>query len=70
MELPAADFTPPDDFPWTTYHKDEFVEIQTADVNATLEYLMSRQIALDHLRVKSRTLEDLLLELTGRELRA
>jgi ABC-2 type transport system ATP-binding protein len=42
----------------------------TADVNGTITRLIDRGIALTHLRIRERTLEDLFLELTGTELRA
>ncbi len=69
VELPSSDFQPAAEFPWTTYRKDDFVEIQTTEVNETLRYLMEHGISMTHIKVKSRTLEDLFLELTGRELR-
>jgi len=46
------------------------VEILSEDTNATIRYLMEQNIPLTHLQVRSRTLEDLFLELTGHELRA
>jgi len=44
--------------------------IVTADVNRTIEKLLSLHIPLGRLRVRARDLEDLFLELTGKELRA
>ncbi|MDH5354627.1 MAG: ABC transporter ATP-binding protein [Gammaproteobacteria bacterium] len=44
--------------------------ILTSDVNKTIEGLLSRDIPLDRLRIRARDLEDLFLELTGKELRA
>jgi ABC-2 type transport system ATP-binding protein len=70
VELPADDFRPPEEFPWPWYEANGSIEIQTADVNATLERLLRDGVALQHLQVKSRTLEDLFLELTGRQLRS
>ncbi|MCW8920906.1 MAG: ABC transporter ATP-binding protein [Sedimenticola sp.] len=46
------------------------VEILSEDVNATIELLMAQKIPLGHLQIRSRTLEDLFLELTGRGLRS
>lgn len=46
------------------------VEIITQDVNATLAQLMQHGASLAGLQVRPRTLEDLFLELTGKELRA
>jgi ABC-2 type transport system ATP-binding protein len=45
------------------------VEIITADVDAAVETLMQHNISLSHMRVRQRTLEDLFIELTGKELR-
>ena len=43
--------------------------IVTDDVNRTIEKLLSLEIPLDRLRIRARNLEDLFLELTGKELR-
>ncbi len=52
-----------------TYRNDN-AHIVTSDVNGTIEKLLSLGIPLDRLRVRARDLEDLFLELTGKELRA
>ncbi len=70
LELPRAAFAPPADFPWKVHTSEQTVGIHTANVNETLRHLMERQVSLEGLRVKSPTLDDLFLELTGRELRA
>jgi len=44
--------------------------IVTGDVNKTVERLLHLDIPLDRLRIRARDLEDLFLELTGKELRA
>jgi len=44
--------------------------IVTGDVNKTVERLLHLNIPLDRLRIRARDLEDLFLELTGKELRA
>ncbi len=46
------------------------VEILSEDLDRTIAWLLQQQVPLKHLQVRSRTLEDLFLELTGRELRA
>ena len=46
------------------------IEIVTSDVNATLAELLSADVSLSGLQVRARTLEDLFIELTGKELRA
>lgn len=48
---------------------DDRIEIYTTDVNASVSRLLENQISLDQLRIRSRTLEDLFIELTGKELR-
>ncbi len=50
-------------------HKGDVVEIHTPDINATIGRLLAVGASLNHLRIRQRTLEDLFLELTGRELR-
>jgi ABC-2 type transport system ATP-binding protein len=51
-------------------HKGELAEIHTADVNAAIAELLAAGASLARLRIRPRTLEDLFLDLTGRELRA
>lgn len=72
LSLPATDI--PDDISGTnglTIHRlKDRVEIFSADVNATLRLLMQNDIELRHLQIRSHTLEDLFLKLTGRQLRA
>ncbi|HEX7046566.1 MAG TPA: ABC transporter ATP-binding protein [Gammaproteobacteria bacterium] len=58
------------DFPLQLLRVRGKVEISTDDVNAAVHALMERDVPLNHLRIRPRTLEDLFLELTGRELRA
>jgi ABC-2 type transport system ATP-binding protein len=45
-------------------------EILTADVDATIRQLVQLDVPLHGLTIRPRTLEDLFLELTGKELRA
>ncbi|WP_275096078.1 ABC transporter ATP-binding protein [Sedimenticola hydrogenitrophicus] len=46
------------------------VEILSDNITASIELLIAREVPLTHLQIRSRTLEDLFLELTGRELRS
>ena len=70
LELPREDFgVEPKDFPLPVLQAGDRVEISTGDVEATLRALLERGVPLRHLRVRPRNLEDLFLELTGRELR-
>jgi ABC-2 type transport system ATP-binding protein len=48
----------------------EGIDILTNDVNATIRDLLTLGVSLEHLQVRPRTLEDLFLELTGKELRS
>lgn len=45
-------------------------EITSSDINASLSRLLDAGVSLAQLKVRPRTLEDLFLELTGKELRA
>jgi ABC-2 type transport system ATP-binding protein len=48
----------------------ERIEISTHDIEGTLRALMGARVPLAHLRIRPANLEDLFLELTGKELRA
>ncbi|MCP3669421.1 MAG: ABC transporter ATP-binding protein [Gammaproteobacteria bacterium] len=54
----------------TMHHLKDRVEIFSDNVNSTLQLLMQHNIPLTHLQIRSHTLEDLFLKLTGRQLRA
>jgi ABC-2 type transport system ATP-binding protein len=51
-------------------YRNDSAHIVTSDVNKTIERLLELDIPLHRLRIRSRDLEDLFLELTGKELRA
>jgi ABC-2 type transport system ATP-binding protein len=71
LQLPQRDWSVAcNDLGVPVVHQRGTVEIATADVNGTITRLIDRGIALTHLRIRERTLEDLFLELTGTELRA
>jgi ABC-2 type transport system ATP-binding protein len=70
VELPQAALNGRTDWPFTVIGAGDRVEIMTADVNATLATLLGAGVSLAELKVRPRTLEDLFLELTGKELRA
>jgi len=70
LQLPQTDFPDPPLPPsLTVMHCRDTVEIFTRDVNAAIKELISHDISLARLQIRPRTLEDLFLELTGRELR-
>jgi ABC-2 type transport system ATP-binding protein len=51
-------------------YRNDSAHIVTGDVNKTIEHLLHFDIPLNRLRIRARDLEDLFLELTGKELRA
>ena len=70
LQLPLADFpNPPPPLALTIIRGRDAVEILTRDVNAAIQELLGGNISLARLQIRPRTLEDLFLELTGRELR-
>ena len=72
LSLPADDV--PDDLPVLDdikiHRLKDRIEILSDDINATLNLLMKYDIELEQLQIRSHTLEDLFLKLTGRQLRA
>ncbi|HAS51427.1 MAG TPA: ABC transporter ATP-binding protein [Gammaproteobacteria bacterium] len=71
LQLPLADFPNPAPLDaHTVIQSHDTVEILTRDVNAAIQELLARNISLARLQIRPRTLEDLFLELTGRELRS
>lgn len=50
-------------------YREGYAHILTGDVNKTVEQLLAHGIPLNGLRIRARDLEDLFLELTGKELR-
>lgn len=50
-------------------HSDGVLTIKSSDVNQTLAELLRQSVSLNNLRIRTRDLEDLFIELTGKELR-
>ena len=70
LELPRDDFRgEPADFPLPVLVASDRIEISTGDVEGALQALLGRGVPLKRLRIRPRNLEDLFLELTGRQLR-
>ncbi len=70
LELPREDFPgDPQRFPLPVLVTGDRVEISTPDVEGALRALLDGGVPLRRLRIRPRNLEDLFLELTGRELR-
>jgi ABC-2 type transport system ATP-binding protein len=69
VELPV-EALPAREWSFTVIRNNGLAEIMTADVNGVLRTLLEAGVSLAQLKVRPRTLEDLFLELTGKELRA
>lgn len=70
IEVPREDFACAQGaFPLPVLVTQDRVEVSTGDVEGTLRALLDSQVPLAHMKVRPRNLEDLFLELTGRELR-
>ena len=54
---------------WLPVRARAAVEITTHDLEGTLRTLLAANVPLSHLRIRPPNLEDLFLELTGKELR-
>lgn len=70
IQLPLSDL--PSDFSDDSAEinrSNDSAELLSVDVNATVKALINANVPLTHMRVRSRTLEDLFIELTGKELR-
>ena len=70
LQLPLSDIKNLNLSSLTTHEKNGNIEITTCDVNAVIELLIKSGISLSQLQIRPRTLDDLFLELTGKELRA
>jgi ABC-2 type transport system ATP-binding protein len=71
LELPKQDFPPSArSLPLRIIDTVERVEITTDDLDRTLRTLIDANVPLSNLRIRPANLEDLFLELTGKELRA
>lgn len=72
IELPSALLpdTLPTELQQQVLYRNELVEFASNDVNQLIISLQTLQVPLQQLRIRSRTLEDLFLQLTGKELRS
>ena len=70
LDLPREDFPQrARQLPLKFIESTERIEIATQDLESTLRLLMDAQVPLKHLRIRPPNLEDLFLDLTGKELR-
>lgn len=71
IQLPLADVAHcRDRLPPQSFDQRDQVQIIVDDVDATVQSLLELKVPLSRLRIRSRNLEDLFIELTGKELRA
>ena len=70
LVFPANDFPGEGQFSFEPLRLKERVEIETDDLDSTLKELMEFGVSLANLRIKTATLEDLFLDLTGRNIRS
>lgn len=70
LQLPASALGDDTALPYPVQKHNATVEITTSDVNQTIEDMLARKIPLSGLRIRSRNLDDLFLELTGKSLRS
>lgn len=70
LQIPESAMGHISDFPYDVHRHKGVVEIASSDVNQTISDLIARNISLTGLQVRSRNLDDLFLELTGKEIRA
>ena len=70
LQLPEAELQNMDLSQLTTHHVNDSIEITTCDVNTVIAKLIENNISLSHLQIRARTLDDLFLELTGKDLRS
>jgi ABC-2 type transport system ATP-binding protein len=69
LQIPEHDVQDSDALPFPCHIHKGIIEIATNDVNHTIKELIARGITLTRLQVRSRNLDDLFLELTGKALR-
>lgn len=74
IEIPKEDYKLPLDFArgltqWTAEEREGLIEINTKDVNGSLKTLIDENVSLARMKVRPHTLEDLFIELTGKDLR-
>ena len=71
LELPESDLEElPPEFPFHTYRRNGLVEIHTDDANEAITRLSRAGAPLGRLNIRPFRLEDLFLDLTGKELRS
>ena len=70
LQLPESELNDFDLSQLTTHNNNGHIEITTSDVDNVISSLIKNKISLSKLQIRPKTLDDLFLELTGKELRA
>ena len=70
LQLPEDELKNFDLSSLTTHSGQGHIEITTCDVNEIISKLIQENVSLSQLQIRPRTLDDLFLELTGKDLRA
>ncbi len=70
LQIPEEALGNIEDLSYTVHLHKGIAEITTSDVNQVIADLIEKNVSLSHLQVRSRNLDDLFLELTGKEIRA
>ncbi|MDH3692228.1 MAG: ABC transporter ATP-binding protein [Gammaproteobacteria bacterium] len=71
LQLPIDDFTAPvEQLSFPVLQREGCIEISTKDVDKVIKQLVHHGVSLSNLQIRPRTLDDLFLQLTGKELRA
>ena len=70
LQIPEEALGNADELPYPIHRHKGIAEIATGDVNQVIADLIAKNVSLSQLQVRSRNLDDLFLELTGKEIRA
>jgi ABC-2 type transport system ATP-binding protein len=71
LQLPATDIDIEETkIPVKFIQQSNLIEIESQDINKTVQLLLEHNVDLANLKIRSHTLDDLFLKLTGHELRA
>jgi ABC-2 type transport system ATP-binding protein len=70
LQIPEEVLANGENFPYQINRHKGVAEIATSDINQVIRDLIDRNVSLSDLQVRSRNLDDLFLELTGKEIRA
>jgi ABC-2 type transport system ATP-binding protein len=70
LQIPEEALGNVNELPYTIHRHKGMAEIATSDVNQVIAELIAKNVSLSRLQVRSRNLDDLFLELTGKEIRA